>query len=78
MVTMFSSPHHPLFQHGATLRQPRISRDPHFAVAQVLDKNEPQSEAEQFIENKYLGEAKKAEPEQLIENKGSRVGQIFY
>jgi hypothetical protein len=78
MVTMFLRTQISLCQQATTLRQPRVSRVPSIVVAQVLDKNGAESEAEQLTEKTRLTEAKKGEPEQLIENKGSRLGRIFY
>jgi hypothetical protein len=67
----------PPYQHAATLHSERILRDPYLAVAQVLDKNEAESEPEHFTENAWLTEATKSEPEQLTENKGPRLRRIF-
>jgi hypothetical protein len=67
---MVSWPHHALCRHAVTLRQPRISRVPYLAVAQVLDKNEPQSEPEQFIENTWLTEAEKPNLTNSLKTKG--------
>jgi hypothetical protein len=47
-------------------------------VDQVLDNAEAETEPEQSIEKSWLAEEQKSEAEQLIENKGSRFGQIFY
>jgi hypothetical protein len=67
---MVSWPHRPLCQHAATLRLLRISRVPYLAVAQVLDKNEPENEPEQFIENTCVTEAKKPNLSNLLKTKG--------
>jgi hypothetical protein len=48
------------------LRQPRISRVPYVAGAQVLDKNEAENEPEQFIEKSWLTEAKRANLSKLL------------
>jgi hypothetical protein len=74
---LLAVPHKPPYQHEATLRSDAISRVPHLAVAQALDKNEAEGEPEQFTETAWLTEATKSEPEQLIENKGSHSGRIF-
>jgi hypothetical protein len=55
------------------LRQPRISRVPCLAAAQVLDKNEP----EQFIEKAGLTEAKKTNLSNLLKTNDRAGGQIF-
>jgi hypothetical protein len=80
MITMLSLSHDSLSQHAAAPIPRRISGvlgGSIFRVAQVLDKNEAENEPEQSIEKQWLTEAKKDEAEQPIENKRSRLGQIF-
>jgi hypothetical protein len=55
-----------------------VLSDSFFRVAQVIDQVEPKSEPEQVAVNTLLTEAQKSEPEQIIENKGSCLSQIFY
>jgi hypothetical protein len=60
MVTMLSRSHHPLCQQAASPHLRPILRDSYLGVAQVLDKSEPETEPEQFIEKEWLTEAEKA------------------
>jgi hypothetical protein len=74
---MFSWSQHPLCLHAAMLRKVRISRVPYLAVAQVLDKNEPENEPEQSIEIAWLTEAKKAKLSNLLKTMDRFLSRFF-
>jgi hypothetical protein len=67
----------PTYQHAATLHPDAILRDPFLGPAQVLGNRESQSEPEQFIENKNLGEAKKPNLSNSLKTKGCVLARFF-
>jgi hypothetical protein len=73
---LYGSHYHP-WRHPATLPRLRISLHPHLGVAQVPDKNEPENEAEQFIEKQWLTEAQKAKLSNLLKTK-DRISAGFF
>jgi hypothetical protein len=60
---------YPLCRHAAILHPQPILRGAYLGVAQVLDKNEPENEPEQFIEKAWLTGVKKTKLSNLLKTK---------